>query len=88
MQTTITSKGQVTVPKPIRDRLHLRPGDKLDFLLDEGNRLRVEPVTAPVTRLKGILPKPARPVTLEEMEDAIAARAASFRQGNGGMAPG
>lgn len=53
----------------------MRPGDKLDFLLDEGNRLRVEPVTAPVTRLKGMLPKPARPVTLAEMEDAIAAGA-------------
>ena len=76
MQATITSKGQVTVPKPIRDQLHLRPGDKLDFLLDESNRLRVEPVTAPVTRLKGMLPKPVRPVSLAEMKDAIATGAA------------
>ena len=63
MQTTIKSKGQVTVPKPIRDRLHLRPGDKLDFPLDEDNGLRVEPVTVPMTRLKGMLPKPERPIT-------------------------
>ena len=76
MQATITSKGQVTVPKPIRDQLQLRPGDKLDFVLDDDDRLRVEPVTAPVTRLKGMLPKPAHPVTLAEMEDAIAAGAA------------
>ena len=73
MQTTITSKGQVTVPKAIREQLHLRPGDKLDFLLDEGGGLRVEPVTGSVTQLKGMLPKPERPVTLVEMEEAIAA---------------
>ena len=75
MQTTITSKGQVTVPKAIREQLHLRPGDKLDFLLDENGGLRVEPVTEPVTALKGMLPKPRRAVTLAEMDQAIAAGA-------------
>ena len=35
MQATITSKGQVTLPKPIRDRLHLKPGDKIDFMLED-----------------------------------------------------
>ena len=73
MQTTITSKGQVTVPKAIREQLHLRPGDKLDFLLEENGGLRVEPVTESVTALKGMLPKPRRTVTLVEMDEAIAA---------------
>ena len=36
MQATITGKGQVTVPKAIRDRLHLHPGDRLEFLVDGG----------------------------------------------------
>ena len=76
MQATITSKGQVTVPKAIREQLHLHPGDKLDFLLDEGGGLRVEPVTEPVTALKGMLPKRRRTVTLAEMDQAIAAAAA------------
>ena len=76
MQATITSKGQVTVPKAIREQLHLRPGDKLDFLLDEGGALRVEPVTEPVTALKGMLPKPRRTVTLAEMDQAVIAAAA------------
>ena len=49
MQTTITSKGQVTVPKPIRDKLHLEPGDKIDFMLEEDGGVRVVPVTASVT---------------------------------------
>lgn len=81
MQATITSKGQVTLPKPIRDRLHLRPGDKIDFML-EGDVLRVTPVTAPVTQLKGMVPKPAVPVSLQEMDAAIArtvARRSSIR---------
>ena len=75
MQATITSKGQVTLPKPIRDKLHLRPGDKIDFVL-EGDGLRVTPLTAPVTQLKGMVPKPAVPVSLREMDAAIARAAA------------
>ena len=38
MQATITTKGQVTVPKPIRDKLRLRPGDRIDFVLDDVGR--------------------------------------------------
>ncbi len=72
MQATITSKGQVTVPKPIRDRLHLKPGDRIDFLLDDDDTLRIAPVKASVTQLRGMLPTPAEPVTLAEMDDAIA----------------
>ncbi|MXY26197.1 MAG: AbrB/MazE/SpoVT family DNA-binding domain-containing protein [Acidobacteria bacterium] len=71
MQATITSKGQVTLPKPIRDRLHLQPGDRIDFLLDDDGCLRVEPVTASVTQLKGMVPKPGAPITLEQMDSAI-----------------
>ena len=72
MHATITSKGQVTIPKRIRDRLHLEPGDRIDFIVDEAGDLRVTPVTAPVTRLKGMVRKPGIPVSLEEMEEAIA----------------
>ena len=79
MRATITSKGQVTIPKPIRDRLHLEPGDKIDFVLQEDGDLRITPVTASVTRLKGMVPKPGLPVSLAEMEEAIARGAASKR---------
>ena len=72
MQATITAKGQVTVPKPIRDRLKLKPGDRVDFVLDSGDEVRVVPVTASVRQLKGMVPKPRKPVTLEQMDDAIA----------------
>lgn len=76
MQATITSKGQVTLPKAIRDRFQLEPGDRIEFVLERDDVLRVAPVTAPVTQLKGMLPKPAAPVTLQEMDEAIARAAA------------
>ena len=76
MQATITSKGQVTLPKAIRDRLHLKPGDKIDFMLEDDGCLRVAPVTAPVTPTQGMLAKPDAPVTLEAMDEAIARAAA------------
>ena len=79
MQTTMTSKGQVTVPKPIRDRLHLKPGDKIDFMLDEDGGVRVVPVTASVTQLKGMVPRPGYPVSLADMDKAIAKAAARKR---------
>ena len=79
MQATITSKGQVTVPKPIRDRLHLKTGDRIDFILEEDGGLRITPVTASVTQLKGMVPKPVSPVSLEEMDEAIAGKAARER---------
>ena len=77
MQATITSKGQVTVPKMVRDRLHLRPGDRLEFLVDEDGTLRVVPVTASLRQLKGMVQKPKRAVSLSEMDEAIAKGAAA-----------
>ena len=68
----MTSKGQVTFPKPIRDKLHLRPGDKIEFMLVEDGSLLVTPVTAPITRLKGMVPKPESPLSLETLDGAVA----------------
>lgn len=43
MLATVTSKGQVTIPKEIRDFLHIRTNDKLDFVMD-GERVMIAPV--------------------------------------------
>jgi len=75
MEATLTSKGQVTIPKAVRDALHLRTGDRLDFILEADGTVRVLPVKGSVKALKGILLKPARAVSLEEMEQAIRLRA-------------
>ena len=76
MEATLTSKGQVTIPKAVRDALHLRSGDRLDFILEADGTMRVLPITGSVKRLKGILPKPPRSLTAEDMDDAIAKGAA------------
>ncbi|HFE37602.1 MAG TPA: AbrB/MazE/SpoVT family DNA-binding domain-containing protein [Gammaproteobacteria bacterium] len=73
MQATITSKGQITLPKALREQLHLVSGDRVEFIIDKSNIVRMLPRKASVTNLKGMLPKPDKPVTLEEMEAAIAA---------------
>lgn len=72
MLATIMSKGQVTLPKRFRDKLCLKPGDKIDFALESDGTLRVTPVTTSVTQLKGMLPKPDTPVSVEEMNESIA----------------
>ena len=75
---TITSKGQTTIPKEVRDALGLHAGDKIDFIVDaNGKKATVLPVTLDARNLRGILkPKQKRRVTLEEMEAAIASGAA------------
>lgn len=50
MSTTVTVKGQVTIPKPIRDRLGLRPGDRIDFAFDDAGRLVVRKAGGAVAR--------------------------------------
>ncbi len=80
---TLTSKGQITVPKPVRDALGVGPGDRLDFVrLDDGN-FAVVPATGSIKSLKGLIAKPSKPVSLEDMDKAIAdgARRATRRAG-------
>ena len=78
--TTLTSKGQVTIPVSIRDQLGLAAGDRIEFILnDETGRYEVVPATRSVTALKGIIRKPAKPVSVEDMNAAIADQGASAR---------
>ena len=70
----VTSKGQTTIPKEIRDHLHLKPGDRVEFVTDEDGRVVVLPATVDAAELAGILKPPSRPVTLEEMTQAIRKR--------------
>ena len=70
--TTLSSKGQITIPKVIRDRHHLSPGDKIEFLEKDQGVVTIWPVTQSVTRLKGMIAKPGKPVSVEEMNRAVA----------------
>ncbi len=71
-EATLTSKGQVTVPKEVRERLGLRAGRKVRFSLEDGERVTMEPAGHSISDLFGILGKPPRSATLEEMDEAIA----------------
>ncbi len=72
-RATLTTKGQVTIPKEIRDYLKLDTGSKVDFVIDENGDVKVIPLTLPVTALSGILHRPGmKAATLEDMEQAIA----------------
>ena len=75
--STVTSKGQVTVPKAIRERLGLREGDMLEFNVDEAGRI----VVSPHRRGEGVCGvlgdfASDEPVSVEDMNQAIRRRAA------------
>lgn len=53
----------------------MRSGDRVEFLVLEDGRVELVSATAPVTKLRGMLPAPTIPVTLEEMEAAVRKRA-------------
>ncbi len=72
--STITAKGQTTVPKEIRDRLKLKPGDRIEYVVEADGRITLKAKNRRMADFAGILGKPqGGPLTIEEMDDAIAA---------------
>ena len=69
-ESAITSKGQTTLPKAVREALSVGPGDRVRYVILEGE-VRIIPVR-PVSRLFGVLEHRGPAVTLEEMDRAIA----------------
>ena len=75
MQSAITSKGQATIPKAVRDHLRLKPGDQVKFLIHPNGSVVLLP-KLPASALRGMLKTPRRrPVSIEEMHEAVAAGA-------------
>jgi antitoxin PrlF len=68
---TITSKGQITLPKAVRTKLGLEAGHRVEFVETDAGFL-VKPATRDIRSLKGTLPKPRRVVTVEDMNRSIA----------------
>lgn len=74
-KATITSKGQVTIPKEIRKFLSLSPGDEIDFIIGNEGEVRITPKTSDIRALKGLLHKPGQPkVTIDQMNKTIKKR--------------
>ncbi len=76
MYTTLSSKGQVTIPVAVRKRLRLNTGDRIDFVFFSKDRVELVPKKGFVRALKGLVKYSGKAVTLEEMDAAI---------GNGGV---
>lgn len=73
LTSTISSKGQVTVPKKIREHLHVNATDKIIFIPQEDGRVLITGVEKSAAFLYGMLKhrKPARPVSIEKMNEAV-----------------
>ncbi len=71
--STLTSKGQTTIPKAVRDRLGLRPGDRLNFIVEVDGRVTVSAAKQRAADLKGLLKHhaPRRPVSIEDLAVAV-----------------
>lgn len=71
----LSSKGQVTIPVAVRRALGVDAGDRIEFIEITPGRFEVVAATLPVTALKGLVDKPAKPVSIDTMNAAIRERA-------------
>lgn len=80
MESSLTVKGQATIPKAIRKHLHLEPGDQIKFFVHPDGSVVILP-KIPTSALKGIVPvHKRRRVSLEEIEAAILDGAAGVQR--------
>jgi antitoxin PrlF len=82
MESALSIKGQATIPKAVRDHLRLKPGDRVKFFVHPDGSVVILP-KVPTTALRGMMKsRRARPASLEEMDQAVAAGATrGFRRG-------
>jgi antitoxin PrlF len=77
---TLTSKGQITIPSRVRAALGLEPGDRVEFVEQGKGQFAIIAATRSVQELKGIFQgRRSKPVSIEEMNGAIARRATGSR---------
>jgi AbrB family looped-hinge helix DNA binding protein len=70
----VSTKGQVVIPARVRTELGVEAGSRIEFVKTEEGWL-IKPAVLPVTALKGLLRKPKKPVSVEDMNRAIRRRA-------------
>lgn len=76
---TITSKGQITIPLKVRQALAVEAGDRVEFVEIEPGQFLFIAANHSVTELKGMFGRPARRVSIDEMNRAIASAGASAK---------
>lgn len=75
--STVTSKGQITIPAEVRRNLGLKPGSRVTFVPLDSGTYEFLPVTGTVKSLQGIISAPEEPVTIEQLNEAVAGAAAN-----------
>ncbi len=70
IESTITAKGQTTLPKAVREALSVQPGDRVRYVVHEGQVLLLG--VRPIGRLYGVLQHHGPTATLDDMDNAIA----------------
>lgn len=79
-KTTLTSKGQITIPVRVRQALGLDSGDRIEFVEIAKNQFAIIPATGSVQELKGLFRgRQRKPVSIEDMNRAIAKGASRSR---------
>ncbi len=76
---SVTSKGQITIPVAVREAMHVRAGDRVEFVEIEPGRYEFVAATRPITALKGMFGKASKPVSIEQMNAVIAAAGAAAK---------
>ena len=78
---TLTTKGQITIPKSVRDSLRLHSGDRIAFVLHGDSEAILKPITKSVDDVFGKLHDPSQPRrTVAEMNKAVVGRFRSSKQ--------
>ncbi len=80
MESAITTKGQATIPKAIREHLELKPGDRVKFFIHPDGSVVLLP-KLPVSALRGMLRPRGSHVTIQDMDEVIAAGLSAARTG-------
>lgn len=77
--SVVTSKGQITIPLEVRQRLGLETGHRVDFVELEGGRYAFMAATVDLRTLRGSVSRPKKPVSVEDMNRTVRERAAGRR---------
>ena len=74
--STLSTKGQLVVPKEVRDFLRVGPGDRIDFVVHDDGQVTIRPAVLDIHGLRGLLHEPGRAcVSVEDMKRAVRDRA-------------
>lgn len=75
-ESSVTSKGQITIPLAVRRKLGIEAGDRVEFVELADGEFAIKPAITDVRNLKGLLKKPKHPVSTEKMKELIRHRGA------------